>query len=111
MTGSTNYELPPGWPKLDSIEAQWWNKGANAEAVARYEGVTKESKELLSCIETLAQRGDSRDDIIRWQMMVFGSCWSIWRRIAFCVDFLTWPIRSEIRVRRLRRRMKREGRL
>lgn len=100
------YELPPGWPKRDTVEAEWWSKGAHAEVVATREGMTKEGLQFYECVETLAQRGDSPEQMARWLVMVFTAGKPYRRRLGLAWEILIHPVRMWIVTRKARRRIR-----
>jgi hypothetical protein len=74
-------------PKRGTDEYRWWLAGATAEHNGRFEGMTKDTRELFEAVEVMAQQGDSRDEMTEFVTVVFTCEWPLRKRLR-----LAWKV-------------------
>lgn len=84
-------------PARNAPEYRWWLAGAKAEAEARVEGMNEGGREVHDLVKTMAQMGDSRDDIADMVANVYTCEWPLWRRLALAWDIVWGPCAMRIR--------------
>lgn len=84
-------------PDRNTPEYRWWLAGAEAEARARTEGMSKTGHQVFDLVEVMAQQGDSGDGITRMVALVYTVEWPLHRRLALAWGIIWGPYAMKIR--------------